>query len=53
MNQILQLLKSGPTEVKTLSEALNKDETQILDAICFLKNEGIIWVTQGGKLEIK
>ena len=53
MNQILHLLKSGPTEIKTLSEALNKDETQILDAICFLKNEGVIWINQGGKLEIK
>ena len=53
MNQILHLLKSGPTEVKTLSEVLNKDKTQILDAICFLKNEGVIWINQGGKLEIK
>lgn len=53
LNQILHLLKSGPTEVKTLSEALNKDEIQILDAICFLKNEGVIWINQGGKLEIK
>ena len=53
INEILQLLKSGAKDIKTLSEALNQDESRILEVIHFLKNEGIICINQGGKLEIK
>jgi ATP-dependent DNA helicase RecQ len=53
INEIVELLKSGAKDVKTLSEALNQDESQILEVIQFLKNEGIICINQGGKLEIK
>jgi len=53
INEIVQLLKSGAKDIKTLSEALNQDESQLLEVIHFLKNEGIICINQGGKLEIK
>jgi ATP-dependent DNA helicase RecQ len=53
INKIVQLLKSGAKDIKTLSEALEQDESQILEVIHFLKNEGIICINQSGKLEIK